>query len=102
MATQQVAIRGLSRRWVGAILGRGLLVGVVHPTIAMLVGVLLGEQGTHFWFGFVVFGVGIAAVLSTAFAILTLPVALHVALAVDLDSGQPLRHNAAWRSCRIR
>lgn len=80
MATQQVVTPlGFARRWVGAILGRGLLVGVAHPTLAMLLGVLLGEQETHFWFGFVVFGVAIAAVLSTAFALLTLPAALHVA-----------------------
>lgn len=53
MTTQQVVTPlGFSRRWVGAILGRGLLVGVVHPTLAMLVGVALGEQETHFWFGF--------------------------------------------------
>lgn len=80
MTTQQMVTPvGFSRRWVGAILGRGLLVGVAHPTLAMLVGVALGEQETHFRFGFIVFGVAIAAVLSTAFAILTLPVVLHVA-----------------------
>lgn len=80
MASQPMAPRvGVtSLWWIGAILGRGLLVGIVHPTLAMFLGVLLGEQGTHFWLGFVVFGIAIAAVLSTAFAVLTLPVALHV------------------------
>lgn len=69
----------MARRWIVAILGRGLLVGIAHPTLAMFLGVALGEQSTDFWFGFVVFGIAIAAVLSTAFAILTLPVVLHVA-----------------------
>ncbi len=80
MTAEQVATPlDVSRDWVGAILGRGLLVGILHPTLAMFLGVLLGEQDTDFWLGFVVFGVAIAAVLSTAFALLTLPVALHVA-----------------------
>lgn len=81
MASQPMAppVGVTSRRWIGAILGRGLPVGIVHPTLAMFLGVLLGEQGTHFWLGFVVIGLAIAAVLSTAFALLTLPAALHVA-----------------------
>lgn len=80
MDSQEVAISlGVSRRWILAILGRGLLVGIAHPTLAMFLGMMLGERDTDFWGGFVVFGIAIAAVLCAAFAILTLPVALRAA-----------------------